>query len=116
MDVNQDKLRADFTNWAVALRDAAAVRAPASSRTVTRPRRSVPATPHAPRSSFLQVPIFMNQWSVVHGVDASRGRFDFIADVASLAQELNFGWTWFPWRGRLGITWHVRISSRNNCA
>ena len=41
----------------------------------------------------------MNQWSVVHGMPASQGRYDYIADVAALAQELDFGWTWFPWRG-----------------
>ena len=63
------KLRTDFEKFAVALRDNASV------------------------------PVFMNQWSVVHGVPAEHGRFEFIADVASLAHELGFGWTWFPWRG-----------------
>mmetsp|Transcript_45320 Transcript_45320/g.124824 ORF Transcript_45320/g.124824 Transcript_45320/m.124824 type:complete len:202 (+) Transcript_45320:456-1061(+) len=69
MDFDKNKLRADFESWAIALRDAA------------------------------KVPIFMNQWSVVHGVTADNGRFDYIEDVASLAAELGFGWAWFPWRG-----------------
>jgi hypothetical protein len=41
----------------------------------------------------------MNQWSVVHGVPASAGRYKYMADVAKELQALGIGWAWWVWRG-----------------
>ena len=45
------------------------------------------------------VPIFMNQWSVVRAVSEEHGRYQFVQDIANLTQELDIGWTWWVWRG-----------------
>ena len=41
----------------------------------------------------------MNQWEAVHGISAAAGRYDYIEDVASLAEEMGFGWAWWTWAG-----------------
>ena len=45
------------------------------------------------------VPVIVNQWSAVHGLDAAAGRFRFISDVARTLQEAGIGWAWWVWRG-----------------
>ena len=45
------------------------------------------------------VPVFVNQWSVVHGVPASAGRFQFMSDVAHALKAADIGWAWWVWRG-----------------
>ena len=48
------------------------------------------------------VPIFVNQWSIVHG-NAERpapgGRYEYIRDVAKTLQAMDIGWAWWVWRG-----------------
>eukprot|EP00041_Stephanoeca_diplocostata_P027898 m.778831 g.778831 ORF g.778831 m.778831 type:complete len:397 (+) comp23273_c0_seq11:557-1747(+) len=44
-------------------------------------------------------PVFVNQWSVVHGVPASNGRYTFMSDVARSLQHMGIGWAWWVWRG-----------------
>mmetsp|Transcript_75269 Transcript_75269/g.214083 ORF Transcript_75269/g.214083 Transcript_75269/m.214083 type:complete len:410 (-) Transcript_75269:414-1643(-) len=51
------------------------------------------------------VPIFINQWGVVHGVTEEQGRYDYMSDMAALMEELNIGWTWWVFRGGGGDTW-----------
>ena len=51
------------------------------------------------------VPVFVNQWSTVHGLSAEAGRFQFMSDVASVMQDLNIGWTWWMFRGGGGDGW-----------
>lgn len=46
-----------------------------------------------------EVPIFVNQWGVVHGVPETAGRYQFMADVARALQEIGVGWAWWVWRG-----------------
>ena len=45
------------------------------------------------------VPIFMNQWSVVRKVTKEEGRYHFVEDIANITQQLDIGWTWWVWRG-----------------
>ena len=52
-----------------------------------------------PIKTQFNVPIFMNQWEAVHGISAAAGRYDYIEDVASLAEEMGFGWAWWTWAG-----------------
>jgi hypothetical protein len=47
----------------------------------------------------LGVPVFLNQWDVVHGVLASAGRYKYIADMARALQSADIGWAWWVWRG-----------------
>ena len=61
--------RANLANWATALRDAA------------------------------DVPIFMNQWSVVRAVTEQAGRYKYVADIAALLQSMGIGWAWWTFRG-----------------
>merc|ERR1712039_355090 len=56
------------------------------------------------RENF-SVPIFMNQWGVVHGVSAANGRYDYMRDTAKSLQELGIGWAWWVWRGGGSDTW-----------
>jgi hypothetical protein len=56
------------------------------------------------RKNF-SVPIFVNQWGVVHGVNESAGRYAYMSDTARSLQELNIGWTWWVWRGGGADTW-----------
>lgn len=41
------------------------------------------------------VPIFMNQWSVVRKVTKEEGRYHFVEDIANITQQLDIGWTWW---------------------
>jgi hypothetical protein len=52
-----------------------------------------------PVRKIFSVPIFVNQWGVVHGVNESGGRYAYMSDTARSLQELNIGWTWWVWRG-----------------
>lgn len=52
-----------------------------------------------------EVPLFVNQWSVVHGVSAAQGRYAFMRDLAASLQRLDIGWSWWVWRGGGGDTW-----------
>eukprot|EP01047_Picozoa_sp_COSAG01_P013920 COSAG01_NODE_666_length_14393_cov_8.519029_5_plen_566_part_00 len=45
------------------------------------------------------VPIFVNQWAVVHSVPAQRGRYKWMSDVAQELQRLGIGWAWWNFRG-----------------
>ena len=45
------------------------------------------------------VPLFMNQFEVVHGVTNASGRYAYIADLLGLAKELDIGWAWWTWAG-----------------
>ena len=45
------------------------------------------------------VPVFMNQFEVVHGVSAASGRYAYIDDLLSLAKDLDLGWAWWTWSG-----------------
>ena len=63
---------ANFGHWAAALRDRA------------------------------QVPVFLNQWTVHHGVTAEQGRFAYMSDVARELRRLEIGWAWWVWRGSGG--------------
>lgn len=45
------------------------------------------------------VPLFVNQWSVVYGRSEADGRYDFIRDMTKLFQDFDIGWTWWTWRG-----------------
>lgn len=45
------------------------------------------------------VPVFLNQWSVVHGVPAQAGRYQYMSDVAKSLQAAGVGWAWWVWRG-----------------
>lgn len=47
----------------------------------------------------------MNQFEVVHGVTAADGRFDYIADLLALAQQLGIGWAWWTWAGGNSDGW-----------
>lgn len=51
------------------------------------------------------VPVFMNQWGVVHGVTAEQGRYKYMKDVAELLQENDIGWAWWVFRGGGGDDW-----------
>jgi len=51
------------------------------------------------------VPLFVNQWSVVHGVADSAGRRAYVEDVADLLQQHDIGWAWWVWRGGGGDDW-----------
>ena len=51
------------------------------------------------------VPLFVNQWSVVHGVRAAQGRYQFMEDVAATLQKFDLGWSWWVWAGGGGATW-----------
>lgn len=60
--------------------------------------------PRPPRFPVLlqqrhNVPVFLNQWSVVHGVPAASGRYRYMSDLASALQGLGIGWAWWVWRG-----------------
>jgi hypothetical protein len=49
-----------------------------------------------------EVPVFMNQWSVVHGnaeQPAPGGRYEYIRDTAQALQAMDIGWAWWTWRG-----------------
>eukprot|EP00040_Diaphanoeca_grandis_P034056 m.209675 g.209675 ORF g.209675 m.209675 type:complete len:499 (+) comp33048_c0_seq4:288-1784(+) len=52
-----------------------------------------------PLQQHHNVPIIVNQWSVVHGVPKSAGRFQYMRDVARALQQLNIGWAWWVFRG-----------------
>jgi hypothetical protein len=52
-----------------------------------------------PIKEKFNVPIFVNQWEVVHAVTADRGRFLYMADVAKKLQDLGVGWAWWIFRG-----------------
>lgn len=56
------------------------------------------------RDTF-NVPIFVNQWGVVHGVSAEQGRYEYMKDVTALLKNLDIGWTWWTWRGGGGTGW-----------
>ena len=45
------------------------------------------------------VPLFLNQFEVVHGVSAASGRYGYIRDLLALAQRLDIGWAWWTWAG-----------------
>jgi len=48
------------------------------------------------------VPVFVNQWSVVHGSaeqPAPGGRYAYMRDVARALQAADIGWAWWVWRG-----------------
>lgn len=51
------------------------------------------------------VPIVIDQWSVVHGVPASAGRYQYMTDLSATLQQLGIGWMWWVWRGGGGSTW-----------
>ena len=51
------------------------------------------------------VPLFINQWAVVHGVSAAQGRYAFMDDFSALLQQLGIGWTWWVFRGGGADTW-----------
>ena len=59
----------------------------------------------APVRAKHNVPLFMNQWEVVHGVTKGSGRYDYIRDVADLAEELDIGWAWWTWAGGNDVGW-----------
>ena len=75
MDFDKNKLRADFADWAVALRDAASVpvfmNQVGHANPTSAPANALTRQPANPLPCHLQ-------WSVVHGVTADHGRFDFI--------------------------------------
>lgn len=45
------------------------------------------------------VPIFVNQWSVIYARTEDKGRYQYIGDMAKMMQEMDIGWTWWTWRG-----------------
>ena len=51
------------------------------------------------------VPLFMNQFEVVHGVSATAGRYGYITDLLALAKQLDVGWAWWTWRGGGDTDW-----------
>ena len=54
------------------------------------------------------VPIFMNQWGVVHGINAdndANGRYKYMSDTAEALKELGIGWSWWTWRGGNSEGW-----------
>ena len=51
------------------------------------------------------VPLFINQFAVVHGVSASAGRYEYIRGVLRLAKLLDIGWAWWTWAGGSGDGW-----------
>ena len=55
----------------------------------------------------LGVPIYANQWGVIHGVAAEQGRYEYMSDLAQIFQSLDIGWSWWVWRGggNGGTTW-----------
>ena len=58
-----------------------------------------------PLQDALDAPVFINQWEAVHGITAAQGRFEYIRDIASLAEEFNFGWAWWTWAGGNDAGW-----------
>ena len=58
-----------------------------------------------PLRTTAQVPIFVNQWGVVHGVSEAAGRYEYMSSTAKSLQELGIGWSWWVWRGGGGDTW-----------
>ena len=51
------------------------------------------------------IPLFMNQFEVVHGVSTANGRYNYIQDLLSLAQQLDIGWAWWTWAGGNSKGW-----------
>ena len=51
------------------------------------------------------MPLFINQWSVVHGVSAAQGRFAYMRELSAALQALDIGWSWWVWAGGGGETW-----------
>ena len=45
------------------------------------------------------VPVFVNQWGIAHGIKEEQGRFAYMKDVARTLQQYNIGWTWWTWQG-----------------
>jgi hypothetical protein len=45
------------------------------------------------------VPVFVNQWGVVHGVTEQQGRFEYMKDVAQTLKSMDIGWAWWTFRG-----------------
>lgn len=59
----------------------------------------------APLGALHHVPLFLNQFEVVHGVDAEAGRYDYIRDLLILTRSLNIGWAWWTWAGGSDDGW-----------
>merc|ERR1711971_1126453 len=53
----------------------------------------------APFLSQYRVPLFINQFAVVHGVSDTNGRYQYVEDLLYLAREFNLSWTWWTWAG-----------------
>tara|TARA_B110001452_G_scaffold267370_1_gene277014 strand:+ start:1914 stop:3167 length:1254 start_codon:yes stop_codon:yes gene_type:complete len=51
------------------------------------------------------VPVFLNQFEVVHGVTEAAGRYAYIRDLLSIAQQLGIGWAWWTWEGGSSGGW-----------
>ena len=45
------------------------------------------------------VPVFMNQFEVVHGVAEAQGRFDYVRDLVRIARAQGVGFAWWTWAG-----------------
>jgi hypothetical protein len=52
-----------------------------------------------PLRDRFRVPLLINQFEVVHGVTETNGRYSYIEDLLSLAQDLEIGWAWWTWEG-----------------
>ena len=51
------------------------------------------------------VPVFLNQFEVVHGVTEAAGRYAYIRDLLSVAQQRGIGWAWWTWEGGNSDGW-----------
>lgn len=58
-----------------------------------------------PLRSRHQVPIFLNQFEVVHGVTEANGRYAYIEDLLTLTRQYGIGWAWWTWEGGNSKGW-----------
>jgi len=59
----------------------------------------------APLGTLHRVPLFLNQFEVVHGVSAADGRYSYIQDLLALTRSLDIGWAWWTWAGGSESGW-----------